>query len=157
MLIDLNRAPDAGVMPEGYGPATIDKELPLSASGLYATPDAAWVGNALRVVRYKLANPLSVPVALREQDFWQPGTRAVMWSPPLQPPDWRGLDLSLCHPYPGARRWPTLTPPDQARNQIALFVAVLFALAAAVGGGWYISTADKRKADSSRPKNRYRI
>lgn len=34
------------------------------------------------------------------------------------------------------------------RNQIALFVAVLFALAAAVGGGWYISTADKRKADS---------
>ena len=34
------------------------------------------------------------------------------------------------------------------RNQIALFVAVLFALAAAVGGGWYLSTADKRKADS---------
>ncbi|WP_438403871.1 TraK domain-containing protein, partial [Aeromonas veronii] len=47
MLIDLNRALMQGVMPEGYGPATIDKELPLSASGLYATPDAAWVGNAL--------------------------------------------------------------------------------------------------------------
>ena len=59
-------------MPEGYGPATIDKELPLSASGLYATPDAAWVGNALRVVRCKLANPLSVPVALRERDFGNP-------------------------------------------------------------------------------------
>lgn len=81
MLINLNRSLMQGVMPDGYGPATIDKELPLSASGLYATPDAAWVGNSLRVVRYKLTNPLSIPVALREQDFWQPGTRAVMVNP----------------------------------------------------------------------------
>ncbi len=34
------------------------------------------------------------------------------------------------------------------QKQIALLVAVLLGLAAAVGGGWYISTADKRKADT---------
>lgn len=81
MLVSLNRSLMQGVIPEGYGPSTIDKEATLSAAGLHATPDAAWAGNALRVVRYKLANPLSIPVPLREQDFWKPGTRAVMVNP----------------------------------------------------------------------------
>lgn len=39
------------------------------------------------------------------------------------------------------------------QKQIALLIAVLFGLGLAVGGGWYISTADKRKqADSLTPK-----
>lgn len=33
------------------------------------------------------------------------------------------------------------------QKQVALLVAVLLGLSAAVGGGWYLSTADKRKAD----------
>ncbi|ELI6446605.1 type-F conjugative transfer system secretin TraK, partial [Aeromonas salmonicida subsp. salmonicida] len=79
MLVALNRA-----LPEGYGPASIDKEAPFTRAGLQATPDSAWDGNALHIVRYRLTNPLSVPVVLREPDFWMPGTRAIMVHPRYQ-------------------------------------------------------------------------
>lgn len=81
MLIALNRALIQGKLPEGFGPSSIEDEPNIAAAGLQATPESAWVGNALRVVRYRLVNPLSVPAELREQDFWKPGTRAVMMNP----------------------------------------------------------------------------
>lgn len=81
MLVALNRSLMQGILPEGYGPAAIDDEPNLIKAGLRATPESAWTGHSLRIVRYRLVNPLSGPVALREQDFWQPGTRAVMVNP----------------------------------------------------------------------------
>lgn len=81
MLAALNRTLLQGALPEGYGPAPIDQERPLTVAGLRATPDAAWAGDALHIVRYRLQNPLLVSVDVREQDFWQPGTRAVMVYP----------------------------------------------------------------------------
>lgn len=84
MLVALNRALLRGALPEGYGPASIDKEAPFTRAGLQATPDSAWDGNALHIVRYRLTNPLSVPVVLREPDFWTPGTRAIMVHPRYQ-------------------------------------------------------------------------
>lgn len=81
MLAALNRSALHGTLPEGYGPAPIDKEGALTASGLHATPEQAWTGNALRIVRYRLVNRTVLPVALREQDFWRPGVRAVMVHP----------------------------------------------------------------------------
>lgn len=81
MLASLNRAVLQGAAPEGYGPAPVDNERPLAFAGLQATPESAWVGDTLHVVCYRLHNPLSVPVDLREQDAWYPGTRAVMFYP----------------------------------------------------------------------------
>lgn len=37
-------------------------EAPFTRAGLQATPDSAWDGNAVHIVRYRLTNPLSVPV-----------------------------------------------------------------------------------------------
>ncbi|ARW85422.1 conjugal transfer protein TraK (plasmid) [Aeromonas salmonicida] len=81
MLVSLNSSLMRGILPDGYGPAPLDKEPNINASGLMATPKSAWTGNSLHVVRYQLVNPLSIPVPLREQDFWKPGTRAVMVHP----------------------------------------------------------------------------
>lgn len=81
MLAALNRSVLQGTLPEGYGPAPINKEATITVSGLHATPEVAWTGNALRIVRYRLVNRTVLPVALREQDFWQPGIRAVMVNP----------------------------------------------------------------------------
>lgn len=81
MLVSLNRNLIQGSLPDGYGPATIDRTPNINSAGLLATPESSWVGNSLVVVKYRIINPLSIPVPLREQDFWQPGTRSVMVNP----------------------------------------------------------------------------
>ncbi|EHF3947137.1 conjugal transfer protein TraK, partial [Salmonella enterica subsp. enterica serovar Newport] len=43
------------------------------------TPLKAWAGDQLRADRYELRNANTWGVALREQDFWKPGVRAVMF------------------------------------------------------------------------------
>ena len=47
--------------------------------GFSATPQKAWSGDKLRVDSYELRNVNTWGVALREQDFWKPGVRAVMF------------------------------------------------------------------------------
>ncbi len=51
-------------------------------AGLRATADRVWVGHHLIVVRYSLDNVSLSARMVRESDFWQPGTRAVMFSTP---------------------------------------------------------------------------
>ncbi len=51
-------------------------------AGLRATADRVWVGHHLKVVRYSLDNVSLSARMVRESDFWQPGTRAVMFSTP---------------------------------------------------------------------------
>ena len=66
-------------MPDGYGevkPLADGINVP---GGFSATPKKAWAGDQLRVDRYELRNANTWGVALREQDFWKPGVRAVMF------------------------------------------------------------------------------
>ncbi|EJD6094563.1 type-F conjugative transfer system secretin TraK [Citrobacter freundii] len=79
LLITLNRGVLTGVMPEGYGevkPLATGIRVPV---GLSVTPQEAWAGDRLRADRYELRNAGIRNVALREQDFWKPGVRAVMF------------------------------------------------------------------------------
>uniref|UniRef100_UPI003B676BED hypothetical protein n=1 Tax=Serratia proteamaculans TaxID=28151 RepID=UPI003B676BED len=69
----------SGVMPEGYGevePLANGVRVP---GGMTLSAAKAWAGDLLRVDRYQIRNANTWSVALREQDFWRPGVRAVMF------------------------------------------------------------------------------
>lgn len=82
LLVALNNAVLQNRMPEGYAPADVQNDRASGPAGLSMTAEAAWTGNALRVVHYRVTNALTYSVALKEQDFWRQGVRAVMFSPP---------------------------------------------------------------------------
>lgn len=79
LLISLNRAVLTGDIPDGYGevkPLSDGIRIP---GGFSVTPQKAWAGDQLRADRYELRNAGTWGGALREQDFWKPGVRAVMF------------------------------------------------------------------------------
>ncbi|MGT6316672.1 hypothetical protein ACRW5H_24805, partial [Escherichia coli] len=51
-------------------------------AGLSSVADAVWTGNHLKMVRFAVENKTLSALNIRESDFWQPGTRAVMFSQP---------------------------------------------------------------------------
>lgn len=79
LLISLNRAALTGVIPEGYGEVKALPEGVHIPAGMVLKPEKAWAGDRLRIDRYQLRNANSRGVTLREQDFWKPGVRAVMF------------------------------------------------------------------------------
>lgn len=79
LLISLNRAVLTGVMPDGYGEVKPLSDGIRVPGGFSVTPQKAWAGDQLRADRYELRNASTWGVALREQDFWKPGIRAVMF------------------------------------------------------------------------------
>ncbi|MCL6746908.1 type-F conjugative transfer system secretin TraK [Kosakonia sp. R1.Fl] len=79
LLISLNRGVLTGAMPEGYGEVNTRADGIRVPVGFSVTPQKAWDGDRLRADRYELRNASTRNVALREQDFWKPGVRAVMF------------------------------------------------------------------------------
>ncbi|WP_445545470.1 hypothetical protein [Escherichia coli] len=53
------------------------------AAGMSAKAEAVWTGNHLKMVRFTVENKTLSALNIRESDFWQPGTRAVMFSQPV--------------------------------------------------------------------------
>lgn len=84
LLISLSRAALTGRMPDGYGEADPLRSRSTAPAGLVLTPVKAWAGNLVRVDRYSVRNTLTRTVSLREQDFWTPGVRAVMFDNNVQ-------------------------------------------------------------------------
>ena len=68
--------------PDEYQSVPVTSEVLQVPAGLRATADRVWVGHHLKVVRYSLDNVSLSARMVRESDFWQPGTRAVMFSTP---------------------------------------------------------------------------
>ncbi|HHJ4617530.1 type-F conjugative transfer system secretin TraK [Escherichia coli] len=80
-LVSLSRAIVNGQVPDDY------QEYPVSRMTAYLlgatvrlTPERQFVGNHLRIVRFRMNNPGNITQSLRERDFWQKGVRAVMLS-----------------------------------------------------------------------------
>jgi len=80
-LVALSRAVVNGEVPDDY------EEFPVSRMPAYTpsasvrlTPERQFVGNHLRVVRFRLTNPGGITQSLHERDFWRKGVRAVMLS-----------------------------------------------------------------------------
>lgn len=82
ILVSLNRAVRQGSLPEDYQSVPVTSETLQVPAGLHATAEKVWTGHHLKVVRYRLDNITPSPRLIRESDFWQPGTRAVMLSTP---------------------------------------------------------------------------
>jgi conjugal transfer pilus assembly protein TraK len=80
LLVELNKAALQGRIPDSYAPADLNNDRLSAPAGLSVRAEEAWVGNALRIVRYRVQNPHSYAVSLKEQDFWRQGVRAVMLS-----------------------------------------------------------------------------
>ena len=80
-LVTLSRAVVNGQVPDDY------QEYPVSRMAAYTpatsvrlTPERQFVGNHLRVVRFRMPTPGNITQNLRERDFWRKGVRAVMLS-----------------------------------------------------------------------------
>ncbi|MEG2264330.1 MAG: type-F conjugative transfer system secretin TraK [Acinetobacter sp.] len=84
LLVTLNRSVQTGKLPEAYQSIPVTHETLRLPSGLQATPERVWVGHHLKVVRYSVTNLLATSRDIKETDFWQPGTRAIMLAEPTQ-------------------------------------------------------------------------
>lgn len=80
LVVELNRSLVRNSIPQGYAAVSFADERTRTPSGVRAISTGAWEGAHLRVVRFQIKNAGSDTVYLHEQDFWQPGVRAVMFS-----------------------------------------------------------------------------
>ncbi len=60
-----------------------DKGNPAGPCRNVRKAEAVWTGNHLKMVRFTVENKTLSALNIRESDFWQPGTRAVMFSQPV--------------------------------------------------------------------------
>ncbi len=82
LLVTISQAVRGGKLPEGWYPVPVTGETLQAPAGLSAVADAVWTGNHLKMVRFAVENKTPSAQIVRESDFWQPGTRAVMFSQP---------------------------------------------------------------------------
>ncbi|EHO9417903.1 type-F conjugative transfer system secretin TraK [Salmonella enterica] len=80
-LVSLSRIIVNGDVPDDYQEYPISR-MPAYNPGtpVHLVPERQFVGNHLRIVRFRMSNPGSITQNLRERDFWRKGVRAVMLS-----------------------------------------------------------------------------
>ena len=80
-LVALSRAVVNGQVPDDYVEYPVSRMTAYTPStSVRLTPERQFVGNHLRIVRFRMNNPGSITQSLRERDFWLKGVRAVMLS-----------------------------------------------------------------------------
>jgi conjugal transfer pilus assembly protein TraK len=80
-LVSLSRAVVNGQVPDDYVEYPVSRMTAYTPStAVRLSPERQFVGNHLRIVRFRMTNPGSITQNLRERDFWQKGVRAVMLS-----------------------------------------------------------------------------
>ncbi|WP_146711896.1 type-F conjugative transfer system secretin TraK, partial [Escherichia coli] len=82
LLVTISQAVRGGKLPAGWYQVPVTKEILQAPAGLSSVADAVWTGNHLKMVRFAVENKTLSVLNIRESDFWQPGTRAVMFSQP---------------------------------------------------------------------------
>ena len=80
-LVTLSRAVVNGQVPDDYQEYPVSRMTAYTpATSVRLTPERQFVGNHLRVVRFRMNNHGNITQSLRERDFWRKGVRAVMLS-----------------------------------------------------------------------------
>lgn len=80
-LVALSRAVVNGQVPDDYQEYPVSRMTAYTpATGVQLAPERQFVGNHLRIVRFRMTNPGNITQSLRERDFWRKGVRAVMLS-----------------------------------------------------------------------------
>lgn len=145
LLISLNRAVLTGDIPDGYGevkPLSDGIRLP---GGFSVTPLKAWAGDQLRADRYELRNANTWGVALREQDFWKPGVRAVMFDNNAQTLIGGGRMTVTVIRGNGRGKMANVNKVVR-RRQVALLIALVLGIGAGGAGTWMVSEMNLKKA-----------
>ncbi|MBU3800066.1 MULTISPECIES: type-F conjugative transfer system secretin TraK [Citrobacter] len=80
-LVSLSRIIVNGDVPDDYQEYPI-RRMPAYNPGtsVHLVPERQFVGNHLRIVRFRMSNSGNITQNLRERDFWRKGVRAVMLS-----------------------------------------------------------------------------
>lgn len=86
LLVTISQAVRGGKLPAGWYQVPVTKETLQAPAGLSSVADSVWTGNHLKMVRFAVENKTLSALNIRESDFWQPGTRAVMFSQPASLP-----------------------------------------------------------------------
>ncbi|ELM3737406.1 type-F conjugative transfer system secretin TraK [Edwardsiella piscicida] len=84
LLVAVNKGVHEGALPAGWQSIPVTNEALTTPTGLQSVADNVWVGHHLKVVRYTVINPGNTPRTVSERDFWQPGTRAIMFVGPAR-------------------------------------------------------------------------
>jgi len=80
-LVSLSRSIALGEVPEGYNDVPVSRMPAYNPpAGVQLTAERQLSGSHLRVVRFRMKNPGTITLQLRERDFWRKGVRAVMFS-----------------------------------------------------------------------------
>ncbi|MEZ2578085.1 type-F conjugative transfer system secretin TraK [Buttiauxella ferragutiae] len=79
-LVSLSQHLLGGKLPEGWQAIPVTSETLAAPAGLSARAELVWVGNHLKVVRYRITNASGGTRNLAESDFWQHGVRGVMFA-----------------------------------------------------------------------------
>jgi len=83
-LVSLSQHLLGGRLPEGWYELPVTRETLTPPPGLLASAERVWVGNHLKVVRYRVTNRTAEARRMSESDFWQNGIRAVLFAEPAR-------------------------------------------------------------------------
>nr|WP_245167737.1 type-F conjugative transfer system secretin TraK [Enterobacter genomosp. S] len=83
-LVSLSQHLLGGRLPEGWYELPVTRESLTPPPGLLASAERVWVGNHLKVVRYRVTNRSAEVRRVSESDFWQNGIRAVLFAEPAR-------------------------------------------------------------------------
>lgn len=83
-LVSLSQHLMGGTLPEGWYELPVTREMLTPPPGLQAGAERVWIGNHLKVVRYRVTNRTTSARNVSESDFWQNGIRAVMFAEPAR-------------------------------------------------------------------------
>ncbi|HGC5221380.1 TPA: type-F conjugative transfer system secretin TraK, partial [Escherichia coli] len=78
-LVSLSQHLLGGQLPSGWQAIPVTHEALNAPAGLSAVPERVWVGNHLKVVRYRVTNNTGMARNIAESDFWQSGIRGVLF------------------------------------------------------------------------------
>lgn len=140
LLVTISQAVRGGKLPAGWYQVPVTKETLQAPAGLSSVADAVWTGNHLKMVRFAVENKTLSALNIRESDFWQPGTRAVMFSQPAsQLLAGARMDVYVIR---DGRATDTSINTIVKRKQYLWLGIVVVGTASAIGGALYLSDVD---------------
>lgn len=83
-LVSLSQHLLGGKLPAGWQIIPATNEKLHAPAGLSSIVERVWVGNHLKVVRYRVTNNTGTVLNLSESDFWKKGVRGVLFAEPTR-------------------------------------------------------------------------
>ncbi|HGJ5881481.1 MAG TPA: type-F conjugative transfer system secretin TraK [Arsenophonus nasoniae] len=84
LLVDIQRRLLAGLPPTTYQSIPVTRENLPTPLGFSAKAEKVWAGHQLKVIQFTVTNQQAFSRPVVEANFWQPGTRAIGFSHPVQ-------------------------------------------------------------------------